>query len=68
MVRNSHKEDQSEWIGLLCGNGYLEDGFEPIAVQHPGGVLLTPVHKLVATLIFAAGKNAYRIPIPHQKS
>ena len=31
MVHNSHKEDQSFWIGLLCGNGYLEDGFERVA-------------------------------------
>ena len=46
MVRNSHKEDQSIRMGLLCGYGYLEDGFEPIAVQ-----------TLVATFVFAKGKN-----------
>ena len=42
---------------------YQKVGFEPIAVQHAGGMLLTPVQKLVATLIFAhTGKNANRIP------
>ena len=28
-------------------------GLEPIAVQHAGGMLLTPVQKLAATIIFA---------------
>jgi len=31
-------------------------------MQHAGGMLLPPVQKLVATIIFAKGKNAYQIP------
>jgi hypothetical protein len=45
----------------------LERRFEPIAEQHPSGVLLPPVQKLVATFIFAFGENANRIPHPLPK-
>ena len=45
--------------------GYWSGGFEPIAEQHPGGVLLPPVQTLVDTFIFASGENANRIrPLP----
>ena len=37
-------------------------GFEPFRMQHAGGMLLPPVQKLVATIIFAKGKNANQIP------
>ena len=37
-------------------------GFEPFRMQHAGGMLLSPVQKLMATIIFAKGKNANQIP------
>ena len=40
----------------------MDIGFEPIAVQHADGMLLPPVQKLVATIIFALwGKNVNRV-------
>ena len=43
--------------------GYGKDkGHEPIQMQGPSGPLLPPVQKLVATIIFAEGKNADRVP------
>ena len=35
-------------------------------MQQSGGLLLTPVRKLVATLIFAKGKNANKSRLAHQ--
>jgi len=43
---------------LRSGVFYTGLGFEPIQMQHPGGVLLPPVQKLVASLQFAQGKLA----------
>ena len=40
----------------------LEIGLEPIAVQHAGGMLLTPVQTLVATLISAHGAEMQTSP------
>ena len=37
-------------------------GIEQSQMQQSGGLLLSPVQKLVTTLIFAIGKNAYRFP------
>jgi len=37
-------------------------GLEPIQMQQSGGLLLPPVQKLVATIIFANGENANRVP------
>ena len=42
--------------------------FEPITVQHADGMLLPPVQKLVATIIFAIGKNANRIHHPPRRT
>ena len=39
-------------------------GLEPIAEELSDGQFLPPVQKLVATLIFACGKNAYRVLPP----
>ena len=39
-------------------------GLEQIQSQHAGGMLLPPVQKLVATFIFASGKNANRVLYP----
>ena len=46
---------------------FVGHGLEPIAVQGSGGALLTPVQTLVATLIFAKGKNANRVRSPAPK-
>ena len=35
-----------------------EKGFEPISMQQPGGLLLPPVQKPVASLLFAKGEKA----------
>ena len=43
-------------------------GLEPIAEELSGGQFLTPVQTLVATLIFAFGKNVYQILLPVRKS
>ena len=43
-------------------------GLEPIAEQLSGGQFLQPVQKLVATLIFAKGKNAYQVLSPVSKN
>jgi len=40
----------------------MGEGFEPFRMQHACGMLLPPVQKLVATIIFAKGKNANQIP------
>ena len=42
---------------------YTEEGIEPIAVQQSGGLLLTPVRTLVATLI-SAKRKCKSIPVP----
>ena len=42
-------------------------GLEPIKMHHAGGILLPPVQTLVATLIFAKGKNANRVRSPAPK-
>ena len=57
------KNPTTNVVGVLILQGR---GFEPIAVQHPSGVLLPPVQKLVATLIFfhRVKENANRIPHP----
>jgi len=36
----------------------LDGGLEPLQMQQSGGLLLPPVQTLVATIIFACGKNA----------
>ena len=41
------------WLFLLA-----EKGFEPISMQQPGGLLLPPVQKPVASLLFAKGEKA----------
>jgi hypothetical protein len=42
-------------------------GFEPFAVEHAGGMFLTPVQKLVSTIIFALwAKMHIESTIPHQ--
>ena len=41
------------WLFLLA-----EKGFEPILMQQPGGLLLPPVQKPVASLLFAKGEKA----------
>ena len=46
---------------------YSRTGLEPLAVQHAGGMLLPPVQTLVATIIFALGKNANRVRSPAPK-
>ena len=43
---------------LLFCISVKETGVEPIAVELSGGQFLTPVQTLVATIIFAFGKNA----------
>jgi len=51
--------------------GHLDGGFEPIAVQHAGGMLLPPVQKLVATSIFfcqSERKCKSNPPSPTRKS
>ena len=45
----------------------IAEGVEPIGMQQSGGLLLTPVRTLVATLIFAIGENAYRLPDPYYR-
>ena len=42
---------------------YTEEGIEPIAVQQSGGLLLTPVQTLVATII-SARRKCKSIPVP----
>ena len=42
---------------------YTEEGIEPIAVQQSGGLLLTPVQTLVATLI-SAKRKCKSTPVP----
>jgi len=39
-------------------------GVEPIGMQQSGGLLLPPVRKLAATLIFCNAENANRLPYP----
>ena len=34
------------------------EGFEPISMQQPGGLLRPPVQKLAATILFACGEKA----------
>ena len=53
---------RSLWDLFFFGNG-----LEPIAAQGSGGALLPPVQTLVATLIFAKGKNANRVLLPAPK-
>ena len=42
----------------------IKDGLGPIQMQYAGGILLPPVQKLVATIIFAAVENASRVRLP----
>ena len=49
-------------VPLLFGS--KRKGVEPIYVQMSGGHLLPPVQTLVATIIFATGENASRLPYP----
>ena len=39
-------------------------GIERVCMQQSGGLLLPPVRTLVASLIFAIGKNANRFRLP----
>ena len=51
------KDPPIGWSFLFC----LDNGLEPIYMQPAGGRLLPPVQTLVASFIFAFGKNAYRV-------
>ena len=46
---------------------FVGDGREPIAEELSGGQFLPPVQTLVATLIFANGENANRVPLSAPK-
>ena len=59
IYRNTAKPSPNG-LGFWFGGKWMVR-FEPIAVQHAGGMLLPPVQTLVATIIFATGKNANRI-------
>ena len=48
-VVSTKKEDTQSGVLFFAADA----GFEPIAVQHAGGMLLPPVQKLVTSSIFA---------------
>ena len=48
-------------MGFCFWYGIQTNGLEPIYMELSGGQFLPPVRTLVATIIFAIGKNAYRV-------